>query len=116
MTYLASFNPEIQGEKTPGHREIAELADRQHRVVAVWQLLALGLGRGAIDHRLAVMVAGFFGSRGGGCGRSRLRWSRSCAGRSAEARLEAQYLTGTTGFDVDVPWGQLRVEVPGRPR
>jgi hypothetical protein len=23
---------------------------------------------------------------------------------------------GTTGFDVDVSWGQLRVEVPGRPR
>ena len=24
--------------------------------------------------------------------------------------------TGTTGFDVDVPWGQLRAEVAGRPR
>jgi len=24
--------------------------------------------------------------------------------------------TGTTGFDVDEPWGQLRAEVAGRPR
>jgi predicted transcriptional regulator of viral defense system len=32
---------------------IAELAGRQHGVVARWQLLALGLGHGAIDHRVA---------------------------------------------------------------
>jgi very-short-patch-repair endonuclease len=31
---------------------IAELADRQHGVVARWQLVALGLGRGAIAERL----------------------------------------------------------------
>jgi hypothetical protein len=32
---------------------IAALAGRQHGVVARWQLLALGLGHGAIDHRVA---------------------------------------------------------------
>jgi predicted transcriptional regulator of viral defense system len=37
------------------------------------------------------------------------------------ARLRAHldlepHTQGTTGFDVDVSWGQLRVEVPGRPR
>ena len=34
-------------------RVIADLAERQHGIVARLQLLALGVGRGAIDHRLA---------------------------------------------------------------
>ncbi len=36
----------------PRSREIAGLADRQHGVVARWQLLELGVERGAITHRL----------------------------------------------------------------
>jgi very-short-patch-repair endonuclease len=32
--------------------EIGRLANRQHGVVAFWQLVELGLGRGAIEHRL----------------------------------------------------------------
>jgi predicted transcriptional regulator of viral defense system len=32
---------------------IAEVAGRQHAVIARWQLLALGVGRGGITHRLA---------------------------------------------------------------
>jgi very-short-patch-repair endonuclease len=45
---------EIQGlsEPNPIDRAIAALADRQHGVVARWQLLAMGLGAGAIEHRL----------------------------------------------------------------
>jgi very-short-patch-repair endonuclease len=45
---------EMQGlsEPNPTDRAIAELADRQHGVVARWQLLAMGLGAGAIEHRL----------------------------------------------------------------
>ena len=35
-------------------RLIAELAGRQHGVVAVWQLLELGLGRGAIQYRVSI--------------------------------------------------------------
>jgi hypothetical protein len=41
------------GSSGPRDREIAELAARQHGVVAHWQLTALGLGRGAMEHRLA---------------------------------------------------------------
>jgi Protein of unknown function (DUF559) len=52
MTDLGSIDLEIQGKESPGDLEIGELARRQHRVVAVWQLLALGFGRGAIEHRL----------------------------------------------------------------
>jgi very-short-patch-repair endonuclease len=33
---------------------VADLATRQNRVAAAWQLQALGLGRGAIQHRLRV--------------------------------------------------------------
>jgi very-short-patch-repair endonuclease len=33
---------------------IAALAERQHGVVAVWQLLELGLGRGAIQYRVSI--------------------------------------------------------------
>ena len=39
-------------KKQPGDREIAELARRQHGRVALWQLLELGFGRGAVEHRL----------------------------------------------------------------
>ena len=35
-------------------RLIAALAERQHGVVAVWQLLELGLGRGAIQYRVSI--------------------------------------------------------------
>jgi len=35
-------------------RLVAELAGRQHGVIAVWQLLELGLGRGAIQHRVSI--------------------------------------------------------------
>jgi hypothetical protein len=41
------------GGPSPGDRKIAELAEGQHGVVARRQLVALGFGRGAIDHRVA---------------------------------------------------------------
>ena len=37
-------------------RLIAVLAERQHGVVAVWQLLELGLGRGAIQYRVSMVA------------------------------------------------------------
>jgi very-short-patch-repair endonuclease len=43
----------MDGKSQTGDREIAKLADRQHGVVALWQLLALGIGRGAIEWRVA---------------------------------------------------------------
>jgi very-short-patch-repair endonuclease len=52
MVDLGSLDLGIHGNKSPGHREIATLADCQHRVVARWQLIALGFGRGAIEHRV----------------------------------------------------------------
>jgi predicted transcriptional regulator of viral defense system len=36
----------------PPDRDIARLAETQHGVVAIWQLLALGMGRGAIKYKL----------------------------------------------------------------
>lgn len=50
---VAVIFPDIQGERPPHAGEIAALAARQHGVVARRQLLKLGLGAGAIDHRLA---------------------------------------------------------------
>lgn len=52
MTGVGPISIEIEGKKGPGDREIAERARQQHRVVAAWQLLAMGFGRGAIEHRL----------------------------------------------------------------
>ena len=52
MTDLVSLVVDIRQQKTPGDRRIGELADRQHRVVAHWQLVELGFGRSAIQHRL----------------------------------------------------------------
>jgi very-short-patch-repair endonuclease len=47
--------PDKPGEKRtrPTEAEIVALADRQHVVFAYWQLVDLGLTRGAIEHRLA---------------------------------------------------------------
>jgi len=44
----------MHGQSHPGDREIAELAGRQHGVVALWQLYKLGFGRGAIEWRINV--------------------------------------------------------------
>jgi very-short-patch-repair endonuclease/predicted transcriptional regulator of viral defense system len=43
----------MTGKSHPGDREIAKLAERQHGVVALWQLLRLGFDSGAIEARLA---------------------------------------------------------------
>jgi Transcriptional regulator, AbiEi antitoxin len=49
------FHPAIGGKSStrPDDVVIAELAARQHGVVARAQLLGLGIGAAAIDHRLA---------------------------------------------------------------
>jgi hypothetical protein len=52
MTDVGHFEHDIRALNGPGTRKIAELARRQHGVVARWQLTPLGLGRGAIGHRL----------------------------------------------------------------
>jgi very-short-patch-repair endonuclease len=52
MTDLGSISFDIGSKKSPGDQEIAELAERQHGVVAAWQLLATGFGRAAIQYRL----------------------------------------------------------------
>src|SRR4051812_34461140 len=52
MTDLGRIVHEIHGSSGPGDREIAELARRQRGSVAYWQLLAMGFGRGAIEHRV----------------------------------------------------------------
>jgi hypothetical protein len=52
MLDLGCLDAEIHRESSPGDREIAALAERQHGVVALLQLLRLGFGHGAIAHRL----------------------------------------------------------------
>ena len=52
MARLVALDHEIDGEKRPVDERIARLAEGQHGVVAYRQLVALGLGRGAIEHRL----------------------------------------------------------------
>src|SRR4051812_38808975 len=48
---LGAIRPQLRGGEADA--AIAALAERQHDVVAREQLLALGLGRDAIEHRLA---------------------------------------------------------------
>jgi predicted transcriptional regulator of viral defense system len=52
MPGLDDFFDDIHGESHPLDRLLANLAARQHGVVARRQLLKLGFGEGAIDHRL----------------------------------------------------------------
>ena len=51
---MATAKSREYGGKSQTDREIAALADRQHGVVAIWQLLRLGLGRDAIQYRVSV--------------------------------------------------------------
>src|SRR2546421_6865091 len=52
MTDLGRFLVDSHGENGPGPREVAVLANRQHGVVARWQLTHMGLGEGAVDYWL----------------------------------------------------------------
>ncbi len=52
MTDVARIRPGIGASIAPRDRGIAELASRQHGVVAYWQLLRLGFGRRSIQHRV----------------------------------------------------------------
>src|SRR4051812_45924454 len=65
MTEVGPFDLDIRGQKGPPPRNLAELANRQHGVVARWQLLEMGFGRKAIDHwvmagRLHVLHRGVY--------------------------------------------------------
>lgn len=55
LSDLPDFAHDIHGEShSRRERALAQLAARQHGVVAYSQLVRLGFGRGAIEHRLAV--------------------------------------------------------------
>ena len=47
---MGRITPHMRGKSGPFDALIAELASLQHGVVAIWQLLELGLGRKAIDY------------------------------------------------------------------
>src|SRR5690349_2368794 len=42
----------MSGQSHPGDREIADLAERQHGVVALWQLIRLGFEADAVEARV----------------------------------------------------------------
>src|SRR4051794_13423836 len=52
MTDLGSPTGEIEQFESPGHREVGRLAARQHRIVAHWQLIAMGFGVEWVQHQL----------------------------------------------------------------
>jgi very-short-patch-repair endonuclease len=54
MREVDDIDPDSWGECRPVDRRVAEVAERQHGVVTRRQLLELGIGRRAIEHRVAV--------------------------------------------------------------
>jgi hypothetical protein len=52
MSGVGPFAHAIREREVPPDRKVAEIAERQHGVVTYEQLLELGLGRGAIHHRV----------------------------------------------------------------
>jgi hypothetical protein len=52
MADVGPFDHAIRDQKVPDDRIVAELAERQHGVVARRQLMTLGVGRGGIDRRV----------------------------------------------------------------
>jgi very-short-patch-repair endonuclease len=52
MDDVGRLRPDIGASTDPRDRAIAALANRQHGVVAYWQLIRLGFGRRAIQHRV----------------------------------------------------------------
>jgi hypothetical protein len=53
MADVGQVGTDIRGELGPDRRRIAELAARQHGVVARWQLYEMGFKSGAIDRMIA---------------------------------------------------------------
>lgn len=54
MDDLGRIRADIATKSGPGDRAVARLAEAQHGVVAIWQLLELGFGRGAIKYHVAI--------------------------------------------------------------
>src|SRR4051794_2288005 len=52
MVDLGSISFDIRSKESPGDQALADLAERQHGAVAIWQLLGMGFGRAAIQYRL----------------------------------------------------------------
>src|SRR3954465_14095737 len=53
MDDLGRIRADIATKSGPVDRAVARLAEAQHGVVAIWQLLELGLGRSAIKNQVA---------------------------------------------------------------
>src|SRR3954451_10066840 len=54
MDDLGRIRADIATKSGTGDRAVARLAEAQHGVVAIWQLLELGFGRGAIKYHVAI--------------------------------------------------------------
>src|SRR3954451_19577198 len=54
MDDLGRIRADIATKSGPGDRDVARLAEAQHGLVAIWQLLELGFGRGAIKYHVAI--------------------------------------------------------------
>jgi hypothetical protein len=109
----------MHGQKQPGHREIAELAGRQHGVVAYWQLIALGFGRGAIDHRVATGSLQTFHKGVYSVGHQAIgymgRWMAGVLACGPDAVLSHQNAAALLGLR-PMSSSAVHVTVPGRTR
>jgi hypothetical protein len=109
----------MHGQKHPRDRDIAELAGRQHGVVAYWQLIAIGFGRGAIDHRVATGSLHPFHKGVYAVGHSAIgymgRWMAGVLACGPEAVLSHQNAAALLGLR-PMSSSAVHVTVPGRTR
>jgi predicted transcriptional regulator of viral defense system len=124
MTDVGHLKHGMRAANGPGDRGVAELARRQHGVVARRQLVALGLGRGAIAHRLATGRLHCFHVGVYAVGHTALsyrgRWMAAVLACGPGAVLSHRSAAAHWGLrpsdrarvDVTVPWGS-RARRPG---
>jgi hypothetical protein len=116
---VGAFHHEMHGRKHPRQLELAALATRQHGVVAYRQLIALGFGRGAIDHLVAKrwlhsVHRGVYAVGHGAIGYLG-RWMAGVLAGGAEAVLSHQNAGGLSDLR-RMSSSAVHVTVPGRTR
>jgi hypothetical protein len=116
---VVDIGHEIGGECRPVDARIGELAERQHGVVARRQLLAMGLGRGAIEHRVAQRRLHPLYSGVYAVGHTRLsvrgRWMAAVLACGAGALLSHRCAGHLRGI-LRTASARIDVTVPGRSR
>lgn len=122
LGHVVGIDADIHAENRPRpeiERNLAAVARRQHGVVALRQLVGIGVARGAISYRIKIgrlhpIHRGVYGV-GHAALTARGRWMAAVLACGEGAVLSHRSAAALWGF-LDVPGGDIDVTAPGRSR